>query len=400
MNARNVLRMARLQVFQNINEFDARGCVSELDNCMQNEFVCGNNFKNCLDPSGKFIVNGQLVPGSTPGSVNDASTGAGLYATWKFGTSTPPNNPWGPATDGNTLGSLIGQISQMTFNTTHNRFDAAGGGGEMLVFMLNRIGVIDQNGNPHGMCANVMNRCQNITRTTGSGQNKTYTPSNVVVTEFLSRALMQIKAGQDNILSTHAANCAQEVRMCLQQNNAMSGWGTSNTSQLHNMTMNACRAQATTCMSVGEGADTGTSGVNDYMQKLWTTMAGTENTISYNFVPGFSWKEDIRPTVKFVYEPATDQGWVIPFKSNTVGDSNFTVATPTGCTAPTIVSWHTDANCDSAAVTVSTNGPTIKSVILPPTTKTEGPINLYMKADFAAGTNCSLYGTWCGSKKQ
>ena len=47
-------------VAQQKNAYDLRGCVNALDSCMQDDFVCGNDYENCLDPSGKYIVDGEL----------------------------------------------------------------------------------------------------------------------------------------------------------------------------------------------------------------------------------------------------------------------------------------------------------------------------------------------------
>ena len=69
-NAENVLRKARLMVRQNANTYDLRGCVTALDECMRSDFVCGDSYQNCLDPSGKYIVNGTVVVGSEPKADN------------------------------------------------------------------------------------------------------------------------------------------------------------------------------------------------------------------------------------------------------------------------------------------------------------------------------------------
>ena len=73
-NAKNVLKRARVLVRQQKNAYDLRGCVSALDACMQDEFVCGADYENCLDPSGRYIVNGAVVIGSTPGQWIDGDT--------------------------------------------------------------------------------------------------------------------------------------------------------------------------------------------------------------------------------------------------------------------------------------------------------------------------------------
>lgn len=89
-NAKSVLQKARLLVAQQKNSYDLRGCINALDSCMQDDFVCGSDYENCLDPSGKYIVNGAIVQGSTPGASGDLT--GNLYATWSYGTN---NNAWG-----------------------------------------------------------------------------------------------------------------------------------------------------------------------------------------------------------------------------------------------------------------------------------------------------------------
>ena len=89
-NAKSVLQKARLLVAQQKNSYDLRGCINALDSCMQDDFVCGSDYENCLDPSGKYIVNGAIVQGSTPGESGDLT--GNLYATWSYGTN---NSAWG-----------------------------------------------------------------------------------------------------------------------------------------------------------------------------------------------------------------------------------------------------------------------------------------------------------------
>ena len=57
-NAQSVLQRARLMVAQQKNSYDLRGCISALDSCMQDDFVCGSDYEKCLDPTGKYIVDG------------------------------------------------------------------------------------------------------------------------------------------------------------------------------------------------------------------------------------------------------------------------------------------------------------------------------------------------------
>ncbi|MCL2758265.1 MAG: hypothetical protein FWE64_02995 [Alphaproteobacteria bacterium] len=271
LNAQNVLRNARLQVNRNHNQFDTRGCINALDACMQNEFVCGQDYRNCLDPTGRFIVNGELVLGSRPGSpqaalttLTDLST-AGVYRSWWFGTTggTRTLNPWSSTgTSASTLNALIGTVPGSI--PSNNVFAATTTSSEMLIFLLNRIGVVDQHGRAHGMCASVFNRCQNVTRT----DRGIYNTRNLVVMEYLSRTFMNIKAQQDLVLSSFAETCSQDVRMCLSRNNVTGFGDTTNT--LRMTTRDACRSLATTCHSVVANlTNQTTQSDNEFMNRLW-----------------------------------------------------------------------------------------------------------------------------------
>ena len=66
-NAKNILQQARLLLAQNKNSYDLRGCVAAIDSCMQDEYVCGSDYELCLDPTGKYLANGEIVKGGTPG---------------------------------------------------------------------------------------------------------------------------------------------------------------------------------------------------------------------------------------------------------------------------------------------------------------------------------------------
>ncbi|MDE5615408.1 MAG: hypothetical protein K2I81_01065, partial [Alphaproteobacteria bacterium] len=88
-NAKSVLQKARLMVAQQKNAYDLRGCINALDTCMQDEYVCGSDYENCLDPTGKWIVNGEVVVGSTPGVSGgnyqgNAAKSNTLYSVWDY----------------------------------------------------------------------------------------------------------------------------------------------------------------------------------------------------------------------------------------------------------------------------------------------------------------------------
>ena len=215
-NAKSVLQRARLLVAQQKNQYDLRGCVTELDNCMQDDFVCGDDYENCLDPSGKFIVNGEIVVGSEPGAPGNAL--AAIYDAWEYGDSGARKNAWGLSSsdtdDKVSAGTLADYIAETVTSSV-----PSGTSTDMSKFLQNKIGYHDDgDGKNYGMCIAVLNRCQDLTYE-GTGQNKKYIPNNNVIKEYLNRTLVQIKSAQDTILADYAEDCITDVASCLTQNN-------------------------------------------------------------------------------------------------------------------------------------------------------------------------------------
>ena len=205
-NAKSVLQKARLLVAQQKNSYDLRGCINALDSCMQDDFVCGSDYENCLDPSGKYIVDGKIVVGSTPGKSGN-SEGA-LYATWKYGKD---KNAWGTSTETGTLNDYI--------ENTVKETSAQNPSTNMSEFLQYKIGYYDKkNGKNLGMCMSVLNKCQDVTYK-GSGQNAEYQPNNNVIKEYLQRTLVQIKSKQDTVIANYAESCISDITSCLAQNN-------------------------------------------------------------------------------------------------------------------------------------------------------------------------------------
>lgn len=257
-NAKSVLQKARLLVAQQKNSYDLRGCINALDSCMQDDFVCGNDYENCLDPTGKYIVNGEVVVGSQPGMPNDIEAGA-LYKTWVYETD---KNAWGTDVESGTLSDYI----EKTVTATSAQLPSV----LMSEFLQNKIGYHDdKDGKNYGMCMSVLNKCQDVTYT-GTGQNLKYNPTNNVIKEFLNRTLIQIKSAQDEVLSEYAESCIMDVSSCLAQNNydadATSG------SNKNNIAINACKSVITSCMSVNGNADASS---NETLKKWVEDMFGT-----------------------------------------------------------------------------------------------------------------------------
>ena len=240
-NAKEVLKKARLAVAQNKNSYDLRGCVSALESCMQDDYVCGSDYENCLDPTGQYIVNGAVVIGSMPGNNTEGNAGDiqtrytndRLFATWKHNNKSP----W--ASDENNYQTLIDYI-----NSTVKSGAATTPSDEMPIFLQNKIGYHnDKEKKDYGMCMSVLNKCQDYTY---DSKGK-YIAANEVIKQFMQRALVQIKMKQDELLTAYAEDCISDVSSCLSTNN----YDASNPQGSKSRTaINSCYNQIKTCFSV------------------------------------------------------------------------------------------------------------------------------------------------------
>ena len=263
-NAKSVLQRARLMVAQQKNQYDLRGCINALDDCMQDDFVCGDNYENCLDPTGKYIVNGEIVVGSKPGVPGDIN--AAIYDMWDYDTG---KNAWDPASTDGTSGTLSGYINSELWPNAPT--DADGENSTSIAeFLQSKIGYHnDADGKNYGMCMSVLNRCQDVTYS-GTGQNLKYTFNNPVVKEYLNRTLVQIKSAQDTILSDYAEECITDISTCLAQNN----YDPDNEGSTANkIAIRACQSMIDTCQSVngikdGDGLDSDTLDVNEWVCEI------------------------------------------------------------------------------------------------------------------------------------
>ena len=260
-NAKEVLKKARLMVAQNKNSYDLRGCVSALESCMQDDYVCGGDYGNCMDPTGQYIVNGSVVIGSMPGNnteddsntISSTYSHENLFSTWETDDN---KNPWYSASNDNyiTLANYI--------NTTVNLANAQESSDKMSAFLQNKIGYHDDKTNKdYGMCMDVLNKCQDYTYDT-KGK---YKGDNEVIKNFLQRALVQIKLQQDELLTSYAEDCISDVQSCLTSNN----YDESNPDNTKSRTaINSCYAQIKTCMSVNGNVF---GSVSPNVLKTWVT---------------------------------------------------------------------------------------------------------------------------------
>ncbi len=259
-NATTILQQARLMLAQNRNSYDLRGCVAAIDSCMQDEYVCGADYELCLDPTGKYLANGAIVKGGTPGvsggsprnnepitnsNINDWTSNGmyELYATWNYGSSGSLN-AWGGGKSENLGGYVDEKLTDWASGSNYMKTASAN---DLATYLLQKIGYIDKDDKVHGMCASAMKQCQDYAFSNRSTSSKNYKPDNEVVRQYLLSALTKIKLQQDAIISDYAEDCRSDVSSCLSTN----GYDETNTTTTASTTaVNACRADIVTCMSV------------------------------------------------------------------------------------------------------------------------------------------------------
>ncbi|MDR1696750.1 MAG: hypothetical protein LBR41_00830 [Rickettsiales bacterium] len=207
--ATSMLQKARLEVLNNQNSLDARGCMAALDTCMADDMVCGKDYTKCLDPTKKYIdENGNVV-----------------------------------------LGENIAKVSEFTEDYEGDvNMNASGCSGEdltngncIIAYLLDKIGVDTKS----GLCRAVMDKCRRVTY----DETGHYIQDNIVVKNYLSRAMVNIRAGQAKIVSDYASSCISEIGTCYSaQVTQVASWSASaNPSSIQAVMNGACRNVALTC---------------------------------------------------------------------------------------------------------------------------------------------------------
>ena len=318
-NAQNVLQQARLLLAQQKNAYDLRGCVAALDECMQDEYVCGDEYEFCLDPTGKYLAHGEIVKGGTPGVAGGtpkaeavinatnfdgwSSDGMyGLYSSWDYKESGKTYNAWGAGKDESVNAYIDVWVKNWTniFDKTNTNKDD----NNMATYLLRRVGYIDsKDDKSYGMCSNVLKQCQDFTFDSGKS-NKRYKVDNEVVRQYLALASTKIKLKQDTILADYAETCWNDVYSCLSTNN----YDENNTNNTTSKTaVNACRADIATCMSVTgyypAGDDTLTlSAMTDWVSsKMISCPADTFLKVTYS--------DDTAPVKQIASVSCVPCGW-------------------------------------------------------------------------------------------
>lgn len=210
-NAQYFLQKARLVVAKQRNTYaDVRSCVNALDKCMQDEFVCGDGYKNCLDPTGNVIYNGRIIKTYTDTVDGNKTTTKqqhfenDIKPFWDYADScstssaTLNKNAWEEYASGTatSLGNITDYIEKNLFvkDTATGATKACSVGGQMSIFIQNKIGHKNTDKKNTGFCMSVLDKCQDSSYTKGE-----YNPKNEVVKTFLQRALMIIHNKQQDL---------------------------------------------------------------------------------------------------------------------------------------------------------------------------------------------------------
>ncbi|MDR1207324.1 MAG: hypothetical protein LBK26_02840 [Rickettsiales bacterium] len=244
--ATNMLQQARLEVLNNQNSLDAKGCIGALESCMTDDMVCGENYVKCMDPTKNYIdENGAIVLGRDVTVIRDMMTS---FSAEEISLST-----------------VIGDTSPM--NVAY--CIGTGNDGRCIVkYLLNKIGMGESA--TSGLCRVVLDKCQKSTYSDGK-----YNPTNYVVENYIRRAMVNIRANQETVIAEYASSCMQDVAYCYsQQVSQLNAWSSSaSASSIQTIMSSACRNVALTCgfAIFGEPQNTAFSADSPYCTTETTT---------------------------------------------------------------------------------------------------------------------------------
>ena len=239
-SANLMLQKARLAVLQNKNKYDAKGCIAALDTCMKDDMVCGDNYYKCIDPTKVYIdENGEVVLGQ---NISDITAFMQNY-----------NNASINDTFLETANSIT--ISKDSCNQDGDGTDKnpkTNDGKCVVKYLLSKIGTGAKT-TDGGLCRAVLDKCQAYTY-----QNDAYQPYNDIVVNYIQRAMVNIRAAQQQIISDYASNCMVDIANCYnQQVNQLNSWSSSSSIKgVYNVMRGACRNVALTCAYAVFDADT------------------------------------------------------------------------------------------------------------------------------------------------
>ncbi len=191
-NANQLLQKARLTSVENKNQFDLKGCVGELNKCMTDNVICGENYEKCLDPTKRFIdENGKIILGSDLSKVKEFLSGYNNMSINK---------------------KFIEDSKDVTYtiDTTNNTVNINNTDGKLITkYLIDKIGTGDK-AKDNGLCRHVLDKCQKNTYTEDGKYNK----YNEVIVNYIKYALTSIRAQQEKTISEYASKCTMELDNC------------------------------------------------------------------------------------------------------------------------------------------------------------------------------------------
>ena len=233
-SANLMLQKARLAVLQNKNQYDAKGCVAALENCMKDDMVCGDDYFKCVDPTKKYIdENGEVVLGQNISNITAFMSG---YNNAMISEDGYLKNAYS-----------VQKISDDSCKAapTGDKVKMGGNDGSCMVkYLLQKIGT-GQKVTDEGLCRAVLDKCQRYTY----DANGNYMPYNDIVENYVQRAMVNIRAAQYNIISDYASTCMVDIANCYnQQVTQVNAWSSNaSVTNIYNVMRGACRNVALTC---------------------------------------------------------------------------------------------------------------------------------------------------------
>ena len=223
-SANMMLQKARLAVLQNKNQYDAKGCIAALNTCMTDDMVCGTDYFKCVDPTKRYIdENGEVVLGQDISQITAFMT------------------------DYNNAGinqGFLSNAADMEINADSCSGTDGKNGSCVAAYLLSKIGT-GQKLTDGGLCRAVLDKCQTYTYSADG----TYNPYNDIVVNYVQRAMVNIRAAQQQIISDYASSCMVDIANCYnQQVSQLNSWSSSNSvNGIYKVMRGACRNVALTC---------------------------------------------------------------------------------------------------------------------------------------------------------
>jgi len=264
-SANLMLQKARLNVLQNKNQYDAKGCIAALNTCMMDEMVCGENYFKCIDPTKVYIdENGQVVLGQDISKITD------FMANYNSGSI-----------DKNFLSNAYSKSIDPAYcaGTDNGEGNKGNNGSCIAKYLLTKIGT-KQKVTDEGLCRAVLDKCQSYTYEDGE-----YKPYNDIVVNYIQRAMVNIRAAQSKIISEYASECIVDIADCYnQQVTQVNSWSsTTSIDSIYRVMRGACRNVALTCAYAvfsydDEKCDNKTNYIDNISQMFYQSLLCPDNS--------------------------------------------------------------------------------------------------------------------------